>query len=351
MRELSYGEAIKEATHQMMEIDPSIIVMGEGVNDPTGMFGSTSDLYKTFGKERLIDVPNSENAFTGMAIGAAMTGMRPIIVHQRNDFLLLAMDQMASQAAKWSYMFSGKVHVPIVVRAVVGRGWGQGAQHSQSLQSLFMHFPGLKVVMPATAYDAKGLLVSALSEENSPIIIIEHRWLYKAKCDVPQNIYSVPIGKGNIARKGKDITIIATSLAVTDSLAAAEKLKELGVSAEVIDLRTVRPLDTELIKKSVIKTQNLIIVDSGWKTCGVSAEVAAVIAEDPKSFRALKSPIKRIAWAETPAPTTYALESIFYPTSETIVSATLEVIKGETINMESKYEEQKFTKKQFTGSF
>ena len=351
MREISYCEAIREATYQMMEKDPSIIVMGEGVNDPTGMFGSTSDLYKTFGKERAIDVPNSENAFTGMAIGAALNGMRPIIVHQRNDFLLLSMDQMASQAAKWSYMFSGKSHVPIVIRAVIGRGWGQGAQHSQSLQSLFMHFPGLKVVMPATAYDAKGLLVSALSEENSPVIIIEHRWLYKSKSDVPKKIYAIPLGKGNIARKGKDVTMVAASQAVSDSLIAAEKLQELGVSAEVIDLRTVRPLDTDMIRESVIKTKNLVIVDAGWRTCGLSAEVAAVVVEDTKSFRALKSPIKRITWADTPTPTTYVLESLFYPTPETIVSACLEVIKGDIINIEAKYEEQKFTKKQFTGSF
>lgn len=351
MREITYGEAIKEATYQMMEKDPSIIIMGEGVNDPTGMFGSTSNLYKTFGKKRVIDVPNSENAFTGMAIGAALNGLRPIIVHQRNDFLLLAMDQIASQAAKWSYMFSGKSHVPIVIRAVVGRGWGQGAQHSQSLQSLFMHFPGLKVVMPSTAYDAKGLLISALSEENSPIIIIEHRWLYKSKSNVPKKIYSVPIGKGQLVKEGKDITIVAASQAVSDSLIAAEKLSELGISAEVIDLRTVRPLDLDLIRKSLIKTKNLVVVDSAWKTCGLSAEVAAIVAEDPKSFAALKSPIKRVTWADVPAPTSYVLENLFYPTSETIVSASIAVVKGEITNIESKFEEQKFTKKQFTGSF
>lgn len=351
MRELSYGEAIKEATYQMMKKDPTIVVIGEGVNDPTGMFGSTLDLYKTFGKERLIDVPNSENAFTGMAIGAAMTGLRPIVVHQRNDFLLLAMDQMVSQAAKWSYMFSGKAHVPIVIRAVVGRGWGQGAQHSQSLQSLFMHFPGLKVILPTNAYDAKGMLVSALSDENSPIIIIEHRWLYKSKCDVPEGIYTVPIGKGKIIKRGKDVTIIAVSQAVTDSIIAAEKLQKHNVLAEVIDLRSVRPIDKDLIKKSVIKTKNVVIVDSGWKTAGVSAEIAAIISEDKKSFSALKSPIRRVSWAEVPAPTTYALEPLFYPAPEDIVSAVLEVLKGEIINLDKTQEEQKFTKKQFTGSF
>ena len=234
-REISYGEAIREATYQMMEQDDSVIVMGEGVNDITGMFGSTKDLHKKFGKKRVMDVPNSEAAFTGMAVGAAINGMRPIIVHQRNDFLLLAMDQVASQAAKWSYMFAGKSHVPLVVRAVIGRGWGQGAQHSQALQSLFMHFPGLKVVMPTSAYDVKGMLVSALSEEQSPIVIIEHRWLYKKKEHVPEHLYTVPIGKGKVVKRGKDVTIAAVSQAVEDALKAASTLKGMGINAEVLD--------------------------------------------------------------------------------------------------------------------
>lgn len=351
MRELSYGEATREATYQMMEKDKSIVVLGEGVNDPTGMFGSTLDLYKTFGKERVIDVPNSENGFTGLALGMALSGFRPIIVHQRNDFLLLAMDQIVSQAAKWSYMFEGQAQAPLVVRAVIGRGWGQGAQHSQSLQSLFMHFPGLKVLMPANAYDAKGLLISALSNESSPIVIIEHRWLYKTKSKVPERVYSVPIGKGKVVREGKDITIVAVSQAVEDSIKAAELLQGRGISAEVVDLRTIRPLDLNIIRKSLRKTGNLVVVDTGWRVCGLSAEVGALVVEDPDCFRALNSPIKRVTLADVPTPTTYVLENLFYPSPETIVSAVLEVLKGEIANIETAFEEQTFNDKKFSGSF
>ena len=351
MRELSYGEAIREATYQVMKKDKSIIVLGEGVNDPTGMFGSTLDLYKTFGKERVIDVPNSESGFTGMAIGAAINGLRPIIVHQRNDFLLLTMDQVISQAAKWSYMFAGKSHVPLIVRAVVGRGWGQGAQHSQSLQSLFMHIPGLKVLMPANAYDAKGMLVSALTKEVSPIIIIEHRWLYKVKSHVPKKIYSVSIEEGKVVRKGSDITVISASQGVEDSLKAAGMLSDMNVSAEVIDLRTVRPIDFNIIRQSIKKTGNAVVVDVGWRSCGLSSEIAAMIVEDELCYRSLKSPIKRITWADTPTPTTYALESLFYPTAETIVAAVIAVLKGEMVNLNATFEDQKFHSKRFPGSF
>lgn len=351
MRELSYGEAIREATYQMMEEDKSVIVLGEGVNDPTGMFGSTLDLYKTFGKERVIDVPNSENGFTGLALGMALNGFRPIIVHQRNDFLLLAMDQMVSQAAKWAYMFKGQAHIPLIVRAVIGRGWGQGAQHSQSLQSLFMHFPGLKVLMPANAYDAKGLLISALSNENSPIVIIEHRWLYQTKSEVPERAYSVSIGKGKVVRSGTDMTIVAVSQAVEDSLKAADLLQDKGIDVEIIDLRTIRPIDLDIIRKSLRKTGNLMVVDTGWRVCGLSAEVGALIAEDPPCFKALKSPIRRVTLADVPTPTTYVLENLFYPSPETIVSAALEVLKGEIAGIEATFEEQTFHNKKFSGSF
>jgi acetoin:2,6-dichlorophenolindophenol oxidoreductase subunit beta len=351
MRKITFGEAIKEATYQTMKKDKSIIVMGEGVNDPTGMFGSTKDLHKTFGKERVMDVPNSENAFTGMAIGAALRGMRPIIVHQRNDFLLLAMDQVASQAAKWSYMFGGKSHVPLVIRAVVGRGWGQGAQHSQSLQSLFMHFPGLKVLIPTTPYDAKGMLATALTEENSPIIIIEHRWSYRDQGEVPEELYTVPLHKCKVRKRGKDITIAATSHMTNVSIEAAAMLKGMGVSAEIIDIRSLRPLDLKTIRTSLKKTGNLVVVDDAWRTCGLSAEVAAAVVEDRECYQYLKSPIKRVTWADVPAPTSYVLENLFYPTAETVVKAVIETLKGEMIDLEETYEEQSFHKKRFAGSF
>jgi acetoin:2,6-dichlorophenolindophenol oxidoreductase subunit beta len=350
-RELSYSEAIREATFQVMKKDPSVIVMGEGVNDPTGMFGSTLDLWKTFGKSRVIDVPNSENAFTGMAVGAALTGLRPIIVHQRNDFLLLSMDQIASQAAKWSYMFSGKAHVPMVIRAVVGRGWGQGAQHSQSLHSLFMHFPGLKVLLPSNAYDAKGMLVAALTVEKSPIIIIEHRWLYKTKAPVPAHLYAVPLDKAKVLETGKDITIVAASQCVEQAVEARKLMLSMGVDAEVIDIRSARPIDVLTIRNSVKKTGNLVVVDGGWRSAGLSSEIVSVVVEDSSTFKSLKSAVKRVTWADTPVPTSYVLENMFYPTAETIVGACVETLRGEILNLEGKYEDQKFHKKRFAGSF
>jgi len=350
-RELSYSEAIKEATFQVMEKDPNVIIMGEGVNDPTGMFGTTLDLWKTFGKNRVITVPNSENAFTGMAIGAALTGLRPIIVHQRNDFLFLSMDQIVSQAAKWSYMFSGKAHVPMVIRAVVGRGWGQGAQHSQSLQSTFMHFPGLKVLLPSNAYDAKGMLATALTLEKSPILIIEHRWLFKTKTSVPKRLYTLSIDKAKILKKGNDITIVAASQGVEDALKARELMLPMGVEAEVIDIRSARPIDVVTIRNSVKKTGNLVVVDNGWRSAGLSSEIVAVVVEDGPTFKNLKSSVKRVTWADTPAPTSYVLENMFYPTAETVVAACIETLKGEILSLEAKFEDQKFHKKRFAGSF
>lgn len=350
-RELTFSEAIREATYQVMERDPNVVILGEGVNDPTGMFGSTLNLWKTFGKNRVVDVPNSESAFTGMAIGAAITGLRPIIVHQRADFLLVSMDQIASQAAKWSYMFSGKSHVPVVIRAVVGRGWGQGAQHSQSLQGTFMHFPGLKVILPSNAYDAKGMLISALTTEKSPILIIEHRWLYKTKSDVPKRMYAEPIGIAKVLEKGNDITIVAASQCVEEALKAAKLMLPMGVTSEVIDIRSARPIDAFTIRNSVRKTGNLVVVDDDWRSAGLSSEVSAVVAEDDSTFKRLKSPIRRVAWADTPAPTTHVLENMFYPTAETIVAVCIKSLKGKIVNLEARFEEQKFHKKRFAGSF
>ncbi|NQS89528.1 alpha-ketoacid dehydrogenase subunit beta [Patescibacteria group bacterium] len=347
-----YGEAIREATSQCMVKDDSIIVLGEGVNDPAGMWGSTLDLYKEFGDSRVFDVPNSENGFTGMAIGAALNGLRPIIVHQRNEFLLLAMDQIVNQAAKWAYMFDGKGHVPIIVRAVVGRGWGQGAQHAQSLQSLFMHFPGLKVVMPSNAYDAKGLLTSALLRESGPVVFIEHRWLYKKACAVPEEMYEVPIGKAKVVRGGNDATIVSISQSLYDSLKAAEILSTFGINVEVIDAVTTRPLDVETIANSVKKTGKLVAVDTSWKMCSFASEVCASIAEDENAFKYLEAPVKRIACAEVPIPTAYALESLFYPNSKDIVTAILQMLKKEVGDLEKVLEnEDYFTKKNFSGSF
>ena len=263
-RRLSYAEAVREAIEQALEMDPSVFVMGQGVDDPGGMFGTTLDLHKRYGSERVFDTPLSENGLMGAAIGAAIGGMRPVYFHNRPDFLLLAMDQIVNHASKWHFMFGGAVSVPMVVWACIGRGWGSAAQHSQALQGLFMHIPGLKLVMPSTCYDAKGLLLSAIADDN-PVIIIEHRFNFKHKGYVPKYLYRVPLGKGVVRKPGEDVTVVAISYMVTEAYRAADKLAKEGIRAEVIDLRTLRPLDEEVILHSVAKTGRLIVADTGWR--------------------------------------------------------------------------------------
>jgi pyruvate/2-oxoglutarate/acetoin dehydrogenase E1 component len=241
-RELTYAQAVLEATDQCMAEDPSVYIMGLGVTDPKGVFGTTLGLKEKHGDKRVLDMPVSENGMTGVAIGSALVGMRPIMTHQRIDFMLLALDQIINNAAKWHYMFGGKMKVPLTIRLLIGRGWGQGPQHSQSLQSLFTHIPGLKVVMPFTPYDAKGLLVSAIKDDN-PVIYIEHRWLHNITGIVPEEIYAVPLGKARIVKEGKDITIVSSSHMVLETMKAADYLEKDGISTEVIDLRTLLPLD------------------------------------------------------------------------------------------------------------
>jgi pyruvate/2-oxoglutarate/acetoin dehydrogenase E1 component len=323
-RTLTYGEAISEAIVQSMEADDSIFVTGIGIADPKGIFDTVTEASKRFGSKRVIESPNSENAVTGIAIGAAAMGKRPIIVHARNDFLFLAFDQMINLAAKWAYMYGGRAgRVPIVVRAIIGRGWGQGATHSQSLQSVLAHFPGLQVVMPVTPGDAKGLMVSAL-RGTAPVVILEHRRLYDLRGPVPDGLEPVPIGLAAVAREGSDVTIVATSYMVQEALRAAEGLAGVGVSAEVVDLRSIRPLDRATILNSVRKTGRLVVADTSWTTYGVAAEVAAVAAED--AFDALRAPVRRIGQADVPAPVSSVLESEFYPSPETIASACLDLV-------------------------
>jgi len=324
LRTLKYGEAISEALVQSMKADKSIFIMGIGVADPKGLFGTTADAFKQFGASRVVETPNSENALTGIAIGAAATGKRPVIVHARNDFMFLAFDQMINLAAKWSYMYGGNAgSVPIVVRAIIGKGWGQGATHSQSLQSVLGHFPGLQVVMPATAADAKGLLVSAM-QSSTPTVVLEHRSLFESQGVVPENLNPVPIGKAAIVKSGSDITIAATSLMVRESLRAAEGLKSLGIDAEVVDIRSIRPLDSETILGSVRKTGRLVIADTSWVTYGVAAEIAALAAE--QAFDELKAPVRRLGTADVPAPVSLPLEDIFYPDAENIAAACLDLL-------------------------
>lgn len=322
LRKISHAEAIREALDQALAHDERVFIMGQGVDDPGGLFGATLNLHKKYASDRVFDTPLSENALTGVAIGSALVGMRPFYCHNRPDFLLITMDQIVNHASKWNYMFGGTVKVPLVIWAVTARGWGSAAQHSQALQGLFMHIPGLKLVMPATPYDAKGLIISSIADDN-PVIILEHRWLFKQKGYVPEELYSVPLGKGVIRRQGTHVTIVAISYMTVEALRAAEKLASAGISAEVIDLRTLKPLDEEIIINSIKKTGRLVIADTGWKTGGVSAEISAVVSE--KGFAFLQKPVKRVACEDVPTPAGYVLEEEFYPDSDDIVTAVLEL--------------------------
>jgi len=318
MRIITYTQAINEAYISAMQQDKNTIAFGLGIDDPKGIFGTTLSLKEQFGKERVFDMPTSENAMTGIAIGAALNGIRPIMCHQRMDFFLLAMDQLVNNAAKWNYMFGGESPVPITIRLIIGQGWGQGPTHSQSLQSWLAHIPGLKVVMPATAYDAKGLLLSSIFD-NNPVIYLEHRWLHNISGQVPEEMYRVPIGKAKIVKDGQDITIISSSYMTLESIRASDMLKDYGIDAEIIDLRTIKPLDEEAILSSVNKTGRVAVVDGAWRSFGISAEVLALIAE--KSYDKLKNAPCRIAFPDSPTPTSWALTNYYYPRAIDIVEA------------------------------
>jgi pyruvate dehydrogenase E1 component beta subunit len=317
-RILSYVEAVREGLHQALRTDPKVFVMGQDVDAPGGMFGVTRGLQAEFGVDRVFDTPLAENALTGVAVGAAIAGLRPVYLHNRPDFLLLAMDQLVNHAAKWYYMFGGAVHVPLVIWTCIGRGWGSAAQHSQALQGLFMHIPGLKLIMPSTCYDAKGLLLAAIADPN-PVIIMDHRLNFRQKGKVPEEIYQVPIGKGVVRRNGRDVTVVATSHQVLEVFNVAQELAGQGIEVEVIDPLTLRPLDKEIILNSVAKTGRLVIVDTGWKTAGVGAEIGAMVAEE--GFPYLKAPIQRVASPDLPTPAGFTLEEAFYTTAAHIKKA------------------------------
>ncbi len=325
IRSLSYAEAIREAHAQLLATDPRVFLMGQGVWSPWYAGTTLQDLEKEFGRHRVIDSPVSENATTGAAIGAAIAGMRPIVFHPRMDFMLLAVDPIVNQAANWSYMFAGRVGVPIVVRSVINRGGEQGAQHSQSLQAFFMHVPGLKVVMPSTPYDAKGLLIAAVNDGN-PVMYIDDRWLYAETAEVPEEMYSVPIGQGIVRREGRDVTIVATSYMMKQASKAAEALAERGVDSEVIDLRSIKPWDQDLVFASVRKTGRLVVADGAWRTCGMAAEVAATVAGG--AFRYLKAPIARVTLPDAPAPSSRMLEQVYYPDAQAIIAAVEKLLVG-----------------------
>lgn len=323
MRGITYREAILESTAQLMETDESVFVIGEGVDDGGGVFGTTLGLKERFGPLRVMDSPLAENGITGVTVGAAVAGMRPILVHMRVDFLPLTFDQLMNHAAKWHYMFGGRAKVPLVIRCIIGRGWGSAAQHSQSLHSLFAHVPGLRVLMPASPYDAKGLLRAAVYD-NNPAIIIEHRWLYEHVGHVPMEQYSVEIGKGVVRREGRDATIVAVSyMAHVAMLAAVELMKE-GIDVTVIDPRTIKPLDTDIIIDSVRKTGRLVTVDTGWRDCSIGSEIIARVTEE--AFGALKSAPVRINLPDAPTPASPILEKAYYPGQGEIIAAVKKTI-------------------------
>lgn len=315
MRQLKFKEAILEGTCEAMSSDASIYFMGQGASSPKAIYGTALGLKKLFGQKRVMDMPLSEYALTGIATGTALGGMRPILAFYRVDFFLRALDQLINNAAKWNYMSAGMLKVPLVIRLIIGRGWGQGPQHSQSLQSLFAHIPGLKVVMPSNAYDAKGLLISAI-KDNNPTLFLEHHWLHETFGHVPQEPFEVPIGKAKILQEGSDMTIVASSYMTLEALKAAEILKKEGIFPEIIDLRSLKPFDKETLTKSIRRTGRLIVVDGDWKTCGFASEIVATITEE--AFGDLKAAPIRITYPDRNNPTSWSLANHFYPTAKMI---------------------------------
>jgi len=320
---ITYAEAIREALREEMRRDPTVFLIGEDIGLYGGAFGVTQGLIEEFGAERVIDTPISEAAIAGAAIGAALVGMRPVAEIMFFDFMTLCADQVVNQAAKIRFMFGGKARVPMVLRSPIGSGTGAAGHHSGSLESWFTHVPGLKVVAPATAYDAKGLLKSAIRDDN-PVIFVEHKLLYRTKGDVPEEDYQVPIGKGEVKREGKDITLVTYSIMVSRSLEAAKILSQQGIEAEVLDLRSLRPLDEETIIRSVKKTNRALVVYEPSKFGAFGAEVAALITE--KAFDYLDAPVVRLGGEEMPPPYNPNLEKKLVPQIEDSVRAAQEMV-------------------------
>jgi pyruvate/2-oxoglutarate/acetoin dehydrogenase E1 component len=323
IRELTYRQALNEALHEEMARDPSVCVLGEDVGSYGGPFQVTRGLYDRFGEKRVRDTPISEEGFVGIAVGAAMTGLRPVVEILYIDFSTLAMDQIVNQAAKAHYMFGGKARVPLVIRTQGGGGRGNAAQHSQSLEMWYVHVPGLIVVQPSTPYDAKGLLKTAIRDDN-PVVFIEHKLLYNTTGPVPEEEYLVPLGAAACRRSGSDVTIVATSRMVLFALDAAEALARQGIEAEVIDPRTLKPLDVQAIVRSVQKTGRLVVVNEGHRTGGFTAEVAARVQRE--AFDWLDAPIVQVATEDVPLPYSGRLELEAIPGERDIVNAVLEVL-------------------------
>jgi pyruvate/2-oxoglutarate/acetoin dehydrogenase E1 component len=327
MREITYVEAVREALRQAMSADERVFLIGEDIGVYGGAFGATVGLVEEFGRGRVIDTPISEAAIVGACIGSALTGMRPVCEIQFMDFVTLSMEQLVLQASKIRFMFGGKASVPMVVRMPGGSGTGAAAQHSESLENWFVHVPGLKVVMPSSPYDVKGLLLAAI-QDNNPVIFVEHKLLYKTKGPVPEEPYMVPLSQSHVVRSGKDITIIATSVMVNRSLEAAQRLAEQGIEAEVIDPRTLSPLDDGPIIDSVKKTGRALVVHEAPKTGGFGGEVVSHIVES-EAFDYLEAPVRRLAGLDIPIPYNRNLEYHAVPQVETILMEATKLVRGE----------------------
>jgi len=321
MKETRYIRAITEALNEEMARDADVFVIGEDVGGPGGAFSATKGLLETYGERRVKDTPISESAIVGVAIGAAIRGLRPVVEIMFADFLAVCMDQVVNQLAKMRYMFGGMYKLPVVIRTPCGGGLNAGPQHSQCLEAWFAHVPGLKVVMPATAHDAKGLLKSAIRDDN-PVLFIEHKALYALKGEIPEEEYLVPLGKAEVRKVGKDVTVVATSRMVHEALAGANVLSEGGIDVEVIDLRTISPLDKETIFQSVEKTSRLVVAHEAVKAFGVGAEVAAMVCEE--MIDRLSAPVARIGAPFVPAP--FNLENLYLPNSDDVVKAVKKVM-------------------------
>ncbi len=323
-RQLSYKEAATEAILQAMEKDDRVFLMGEGVDNITGVYGQVLPAYRKFGSLRVIDTPLSENGLTGFAIGAALDGMRPVLIHQRDDFMLLAMDQMMNQAANLRYASGGHHKVPLTILSFVARRPGEGVQHSHSLQSIFAHFPGIKVGMPASPIDAKGMLLTAIFDDD-PVVILEHRHgtLFNKKDAVPEEYYETPF-TANVVVQGPDITTVTVSITLINALEANAELNTDGIFLEIIDLRWLRPLDINPVIQSVKKTGKLLIIDTGWRSCSISSEIVALVAERAHGY--LKCPPRRITLPDVPCPASQFLEPFYHPTTEAIIQVAKEMV-------------------------
>jgi pyruvate/2-oxoglutarate/acetoin dehydrogenase E1 component len=327
VRTISYAQAINEALAQMLREDERVMLIGQGVTSPWYVGSTTVDLVDEYGPDRVFDTPVSEGAVTGASIGAAMAGMRPIVVHPRMDFMYYALDQIANHAGNWRYMLGGKVGAPVTIWAIINRGGEQAAQHSQALQAIFAHLPGVMVVMPSTPHDAKGLLVASVRDDD-PVVFVDDRWLYDVEGNVPEELYSVPVGKAAIRREGSDITIAATSYLAHLAWNAAVRMAEDGIDAEVIDVRSLKPLDEEVMLQSVRKTGRLLVADAAWRSYGATAEIAARVSE--LAFKSLKSPVRRLALPDAPAPASGVLEKKYYIGENDLVLAAKELLAAES---------------------